>query len=57
MTRTDLALLATGAVLLVAGIALVYVPAALIVAGLTVLAVGLLRTTAPARDDDRKERR
>lgn len=52
MPRSVLAVLAVGAALVVAGVAMVYVPAALIVAGIALLAYGLTRNVP-----DTEERR
>lgn len=46
MRREELACLAGGAALLVAGVAVVFWPAALTLAGVLLIAVGLPRTSA-----------
>lgn len=56
MPRSHAALLIVGALYVVGGIALIYVPAAVIVAGLAILAYGLTRELRPAADTSKEPR-
>lgn len=53
MTRSTLAVLVLGVVLIASGVALVYPPAALIVTGIACLAYGLTRNVPDTTEESR----